>query len=163
MDKDSERETRLWAYGTSLAMIALMALMLFLMASAHAAEPTYGPYHASVIKVLDGDTVQLEVGLWPGLTQRINLRLVGVNTPEKRGPKVSNCEKKAGQDATTFTQRWLQGVKEVTISEVRHDKYAGRALGRLRRPDGKDLAEALITSGHARPYDGGKRGPWCKD
>jgi hypothetical protein len=34
-------ETRLWAYGTSLAMIALIALMLFLMASAHAAEPTY--------------------------------------------------------------------------------------------------------------------------
>jgi endonuclease YncB( thermonuclease family) len=163
MDKDSERETRPWAYSTSLAMIALMALMLSLMASAYAAELTYGPYRAMVVKVLDGDTVQLEVGLWPGLTQRINLRLVGVNTPEKRGPKVSNCEKKAGQDATTFTQRWLQGVKEVTISEVRHDKYAGRALGKLRRLDGKDLAEALITSGHARPYDGGKRGSWCLD
>jgi endonuclease YncB( thermonuclease family) len=63
------------------------------------------PLRATVVKVLDGDTVQLEVGLWPGLTQRINLRLVGVNTPEKRGPKVSDCEKKAGQDATTFTQR----------------------------------------------------------
>jgi endonuclease YncB( thermonuclease family) len=36
-----------------------------------------GPYRATVVKVLDGDTVQLEVGLWPGLTQRINLRLVG--------------------------------------------------------------------------------------
>jgi hypothetical protein len=34
MDNDPERETRLWAYGTSLVMIALMALMLFLMASA---------------------------------------------------------------------------------------------------------------------------------
>ena len=121
------------------------------------------PYRATVIKVLDGNTVQLEVGLWPGLTQRINLRLVGVNTPEKRGPKASDCEKKAGQDATTFTQRWLQGMKEVTIFEVRHDKYAGRALGKLRRPDGKDLADALIVAGHARPYDGGKRGPWCND
>jgi micrococcal nuclease len=163
MDENSVHETKLWAYSTSLMMIALMAVMLLFMTSADAAELTYGPYRATVVKVLDGDTVQLGVGLWPGLTQRINLRLVGVNTPEKRGPKVSNCEKKAGQDATTFTQRWLQGVKEVTISEVRHDKYAGRALGKLRRPDGKDLAEALITSGHARPYDGGKRGPWCLD
>src|SRR5919109_3935860 len=31
-DKGSEHETRLWAYGTSLAMIALMALMLLLIA-----------------------------------------------------------------------------------------------------------------------------------
>jgi hypothetical protein len=60
MDKDPERETRLWAYGTSLAMIALMALMLLFMTSAYAAEPTYGPYRATVIKVLDGDTVALD-------------------------------------------------------------------------------------------------------
>jgi endonuclease YncB( thermonuclease family) len=76
---------------------------------------------------------------------------------------VSDCEKKTGQDATTFTQHWLQGVKEVVISEIRHDKYAGRALGRLRRSDGKDLTETLIAAGHAKPYDGGKRDPWCKD
>jgi len=27
--------------------------------------------------------------------------------------------------------------------------------------DGKDLAQALIQEGHARAYDGGKRGSWC--
>ena len=31
---------------------------------------------------------------------------------------------------------------------------AERVLGRLRRPNGKDLADSLITSGHVRPYDG---------
>jgi hypothetical protein len=42
--KSEERETRLCAYGTSLSMIALTALMLLLMASAYAAElTTYGP------------------------------------------------------------------------------------------------------------------------
>jgi micrococcal nuclease len=146
-----------------IVLMAIMLLLVILLPRLSHAEAVYGPYRASVVKVLDGDTVQLEVGLRPNLTQRINLRLVGVNTPEKRGPKVSDCEKKAGQDATTFTQRWLQGMKGVTISEVRHDKYAGRALGKLRRPDGKDLAEALIAAGHAQPYNGGKRGPWCND
>jgi endonuclease YncB( thermonuclease family) len=44
-----------------------------------------------------------------------------------------------------------------------NNDYGERALGRLRRPNGKDLADSLITSGHVRPYDGVKRGPWCKD
>jgi endonuclease YncB( thermonuclease family) len=131
----SEERARLWAYGTLLAMICSNGCH----AVPHGLRLYGGTnlwrlYRASVIKVLDGDTMQLDVHLWPDLTQRINLRLVGVNTPEKRGPKVSDCEKKAGQDATTFTQRWLQGVKNAKRSlwadahpvppwEFRRDRY----------------------------------------
>jgi len=75
---------------------------------------------------------------------------------------VPECEKKLGQKATNFTQRWLKDVETVQVSNVRKGKYAGRALGSISW-NGVDLGQALIKSGLAREYHGGKRKPWCKD
>lgn len=108
-----------------------------------------GPYDAEVVKVIDGDTVKLDVHIWIDLTQRINLRLDGVNTPEKKGKGVPECEKKLGQEATNFTQRWLKDVETVQISNVRKGKYAGRALGQISKNE-EDLGQALIDAGLAR-------------
>jgi len=122
----------------------------------------YGPYPAKVLRVIDGDTVQIEVALWPGLSQRTKLRLAGVNTPEKRGQKVSDCEKRAAHAAAAFTKRFLEESQAVTVSHIRPGKYAGRMLGSI-YADGKSLARALLDAGHARPYRGGRRQPWCRN
>jgi len=137
----------------------LLFLALAVPLHAYGAE-TYGNYRAEVLRVIDGDTIEVRAHIWPNLTQTIKLRLTGINTPEKRGKKISGCEKKAGQQATNFTQRWLKGVKVVTISEIKLGKYAGRVLGRISK-GGEYLGEALIKAGHAKPYSGGKRQPWC--
>ena len=118
----------------------------------------FGPYQATVVKVIDGDTLKLDVAIWPGLTQRINLRLDGIDTPEKRGSPP--CEKALAKKATEFTRQFVSGGK-VTVSDVKLGKYAGRALGSV-AVGGKDLVQALIQAGHGRAYDGGKRGSWCK-
>jgi endonuclease YncB( thermonuclease family) len=115
-----------------------------------------------VVKVVDGDTIKLDVMIWPHSTQQVNLRLSGVNTPEKRGKNISQCEKDAAQKATNFTQQWLKGVDIITVYDVELGKYAGRALGKIRK-GGVDLGEALLKSGNARPYSGGKRKPWCTE
>ena len=135
------------------------SIFFALIASAQAAE-TYGPYSAKVLRVIDGDTIQVAVAIWPGLSQVTKLRLAGVNTPEKRG-KVSDCEKRAGRAATAFTQDFLRGARIVTVSGVRPGKYAGRMLGSI-QADGKHLERALLDAGHARPYRGGRRQPWCQ-
>jgi len=83
-------------------------LILFALIASAQAEETYGPYNARVLRIIDGDTVQVEVAIWPGLKQVTKLRLAGINTPEKRG-KVSVCEKRAGYAATAFTRSFLQG------------------------------------------------------
>ena len=119
----------------------------------------FGPYQAEVSRVIDGDTIELNIHIWPKLTQNVKLRLSGVNTPEKRG-KVSDCEKEAGQKATNFTQRFLQGVKTVTVTDIKLGKYAGRVLGNLSKQR-QDLGQALIQTGHAKPYKGGKRELCC--
>ena len=123
-------------------------------------KPVYGPYPATVVRVIDGDTVELDVALWPGLVQRIRLRLDGVNTPEKRGKNVTPCEKAAAAKASAFTARFLKTTRQVVVSQVRLGKYAGRVLGRI-TANGHDLARALVEAGLARPYAGGKRQAWC--
>jgi len=112
------------------------------------------------LRVIDGDTIEVNVHIWPQLLQKTKLRLIGINTPEKRGKKISDCEKKTGQKATNFTQKWLTNVKSVNVSEIKLGKYAGRVLGKLSK-NKQDLGKALIKAGHAKPYDGGKRKPWC--
>jgi endonuclease YncB( thermonuclease family) len=134
-----------------------LLFLLSLTPALASAEQKFGPYDATLVKVIDGDTLKLDVMIWPGLTQRINLRLNGVNTPESRSKKP--CEKALAKKATEFTRRFVQRAS-LSISNVKNGKYAGRVLGSV-TADGKDLVGALIESGNGRAYDGGKREGWC--
>jgi len=138
---------------------ALLSLFISV-ASAHAGE-LYGPYKADMIRVIDGDTVKLGIHIWPGLVQQVNLRLVGVNSPESRG--VPDCEKEAAKKASEFTRGFIGNSQMVTVSNVELGKYAGRALGRIEVEGKGDLGEALIAVGHAHEYHGGHREAWCQD
>jgi len=135
-------------------------LLMFLFVSSAEAKEYYGPYQADVVRVVDGDTVELAIHVWPGLVQTIKLRLDGVNTPEKRGKNVSQCEKEAGNKATAFTEYWLSDVETVTVDKVFLGKFAGRAIGQILKGD-ESLSDALISAGHGKHYSGGKRQPWC--
>ena len=88
---------------TTKGTLSLCLLGLLLLPVLAEGKKTYGPYRASVVNVIDGDTVKVQIAVWPRVTYEVNLRLSGVNTPEKRG-RVPACEKQAGQEATTFTQ-----------------------------------------------------------
>jgi len=119
----------------------------------------FADYKAEVVRVVDGDTIKLNVHIWPGLTQQISLRLAGVNTPEKRAS--AECERLAAKKAAEFTFWFLESVESVTVTDVKLGKYAGRVLGKI-SVGGVDLGQALIETGHARPYEGGHRAAWCE-
>jgi len=135
-----------------------VAVIILLLATAPAAARDYGPYVAKVARVVDGDTLEIEVEVWPGLTARSRVRLAGVNAPESRG-KISDCERDAGKRATAFTREWVEQPGALTVVLSAQDKY-GRPLVHVRR-DAEDLGVALIAAGLAHRYDGGKRGAWC--
>lgn len=122
---------------------------------------SFGPVRADVVRVIDGDTFIADVAVWPGLTQRVRVRVLGVNTPENKG-KVAECEKIAGDRASVFSREFLKNAGDVWLFDVKPDKYAGRVDARVVNNNG-DLSEALIKSGHGRVYHGEKRGPWCED
>ena len=145
----------------SLVLLLVLAIfwMLVPLSGKAAKKKPYGPYLAMVVRVVDGDTVEVDVLLWPDLMQRIKLRLAGVNTPEKRGRGVSLCEKVAAKRATGFTRRFVRNVGQVIVSQVKLGKFAGRVLGKI-SVNGRDLGDALVAAGLARPYSGGRRKAW---
>lgn len=117
----------------------------------------YGPYQATVVRVLEGALVELDVALWPGLVQRVAMRPAGVALPDPEAE--SACEAKAARKAQKFTEDWLSGAETVTVSGISPSATAGRVRGDLQK-DGADLGHALLEQGHARPAaDGGQ--PWC--
>ncbi len=137
----------------------LFACSLVLWAGGCSAAESYGPYTAEVVRVIDGDTIELRVHLWPGLEKDIKLRLDGVNTPETH--RAPECEKRLGRQAAEFARRFIGESKMVKVSGVRLGKYAGRALGKIEVPGKGDLGAALLAAGLAKEYHGGRRGRWC--
>lgn len=135
----------------------LLALLLFI-TPAQAANP----YDLRVIRVLDGDTVEIDAPFLPvELKQVLKLRILGVDTPEK-GFR-AQCEKEAllAERATEFTQRVVFGATKHQVILKQWDKYGGRVLGDLLL-DGKSLRELLLENNYAVPYNGAKKPSWCE-
>ena len=115
-----------------------------------------------IVKVLDGDTIDVEIDLGFDLYKKERVRIAGVDTPEKRTRDLE--EKALGIDATNWLKEKLEstlaGDDELTIRTELHDgvgKY-GRLLGWLYIGDSDlSLNEQMITEGYAWPYDGGTK------
>lgn len=119
-------------------------------------------YSYRVVKVIDGDTVEIDAPYLPvELKQTIKLRISGVDTPEKGSRAKCAEEREQADRATQFTQRVVGFSIKHQVTIEGWDKYGGRILGDLIL-DGKSLKNLLIASGYARPYDGGKKASWCQ-
>jgi len=115
-------------------------------------------YPAEVLRVIDGDTFEARVGVWPGMDVTTKVRLRGVDAPELR----ANCaaERSKAEAARNALARLLaQG--RVGISEVSLDKYGGRVVADAAARNTASIAEALLAQGHVRRYGGGRRESWC--
>ena len=115
-----------------------------------------------IVKVLDGDTIDVLIDLGFDLFKKERVRIAGVDTPEKRTRDLE--EKELGIDATNWMKKKLEdtinGDDELTIrTELKGGvgKY-GRLLGWLYIGDATvSLNEQMIGEGYAWPYDGGTK------
>ncbi len=139
-----------------LSVLALLALAGS--PNAHAKETLKGPIPAKVLKVIDGDTVDVRARIWLGQSIEIRVRLDKIDTPEIKGKCA--LEKDLAQQAKNLVIQKTSD-KNVVLRDVHYGKFAGRVIGRIEVAGGKDLAETIIASGLGRPYAGGKRQPWC--
>ena len=114
-------------------------------------------FKARVKRVVDGDTLDLDIELGFHITLSERVRLIGVDTPETR---TSNpIEKADGMLAHNFLLE--------TLLEFNNDvKLVLHGEGKFGRPlavvyIGKDfhtnVNHLLITEGYAHPYFGGKK------
>ena len=115
-----------------------------------------------IVKVLDGDTIDVIIDLGFDLYKKERVRIAGVDTPEKRTRNLE--EKELGIDATNWLKKELEDVlagdDELIIRTELHGgvgKY-GRLLGWLYVGDEQvSLNEQMITQGYAHAYDGGTK------
>ena len=113
---------------------------------------------AEVLRVLDGDTFEARVNLWPGLEVTTRVRLRGIDAPEMK----SRCgEERFKAEAARETLRNLLDQGDVGISHVTLDKYGGRVLADASTLVTPNISEALLDAGAVRPYSGGRREGWC--
>ena len=115
-----------------------------------------------IVKVLDGDTIDVLIDLGFDLYKKERVRIAGVDTPEKRTRDLE--EKELGIHATNWMKdkltETIKGDEELTIrTELKGGvgKY-GRLLGWLYIGDADvSLNEQMITEGYAWEYDGGTK------
>lgn len=104
-------------------------------------------FAVTVGRVVDGDTFDALVKIFPGQTAQVRVRVLGVDTPEKKGETMTRA-----LEAQAFTRRWLtegDGAQEsVTIHACKFDTLS-RLLGKVCR-GGECLDESLIRAGLGR-------------
>ena len=116
-----------------------------------------------IVKVLDGDTIDVLIDLGFDLFKKERVRIAGVDTPEKRTRDLE--EKALGIDATNWLKKKLEDTiagdgDELTIRTelVGGTGKYGRLLGWLYiNEDLISLNEQMITEGYAWAYDGGTK------
>jgi micrococcal nuclease len=109
----------------------------------------------SVIAVVDGDTIDVDIDLGFDISLTKRVRLAGIDTPESRTKDKE--EKVLGLEVKELLKKKLKEAKSIVIKTELPDsteKY-GRILGWIYL-DGAELSvnEALIASGYAWGYMG---------
>lgn len=113
-----------------------------------------------VTSIYDGDTFRADIVGYPEIVgEHIGIRINGVDTPEIKGK--CKKEKALARKAKQITVAALRGASTIELRHMKRGKYF-RIVADV-YVDGRNLADELVRSGLAVPYDGGtKLKDWCK-
>ena len=113
-------------------------------------------YNATVIKVVDGDTIDAMVDLGFGTWKKVRIRMHGINAPESRTRDLE--EKKKGLAAKARLIEMLEENEKHFILISHGVGKFGRCLGEIYvKGHNTSLNKQLISEGHGTEYFGGKR------
>jgi len=121
---------------------------------AHAAQmlPT------QVLRVIDGDTFEARVRIWPGMDVTTKVRLRGIDAPEMHA-RCGDERARALAARDALAQVLNEGA--VGIAQVGQDKYGGRVDADVSTAATADVSAVMLSRGLARRYSGGRRTSWC--
>ena len=113
-------------------------------------------YNVSVVKVVDGDTVDVDIDLGFGMIyKKQRVRMLGIDTPESRTRDL--VEKKFGKASKKHLKAILEEAESIEL--VSHDKGKfGRILGDLFIGSNEtSVNQQMILDHHAVAYTGGNK------
>ena len=122
-------------------------------------------YNFQLVKVVDGDTIDVDIDLGFGVwLRKQRVRMMGIDTPESRTR--NKAEKVLGLASKARLKELLTNRRvKIETSKEGKGKF-GRILATVWTSDKKgneeyiNINEKLIEEGHARPYFGGSKIPW---
>ena len=117
-------------------------------------------YRCKLRKVVDGDTVDVDIDLGFGIWQmNERVRIMGIDTPESRTR--DKIEKKFGLAAKARLKSLLgpKPILQTTISKKGEDMKGkfGRVLGDFILDGGPLVSQIMCKEGHAVAYFGGAK------
>lgn len=113
-------------------------------------------YKVSIVKVVDGDTVDVDIDLGFGMVyKKQRVRMLGIDTPESRTRDL--VEKKFGKASKKHLKGMLEAAESIEL--VSHDKGKfGRILGDLFIGSNEtSVNQQMILDHHAVAYTGGNK------
>ena len=116
-------------------------------------------YRCTIVRWVDGDTVDVQVDLGFTITANQRVRLAGIDTPEMHS---TNADERAKAGLSRFYAQSIAPVGAavmVATAKARADDKYGRWLAKITLADGRDVATTMIGAGFGKPYDGGKKEP----
>lgn len=100
-------------------------------------------YSAELVRVVDGDTYDLDVDLGFHTTKRIRIRMVDIDTHETYGVTKDSEEYQQGIEEKRFVEEWFDSKDAITVRTFKDEKGKyGRWLARI-FGDGEDLNKLL--------------------
>ena len=117
-------------------------------------------YKVNIIKVVDGDTVDVDIDLGFGIwLKKERVRIMGIDTPESRTS--DKVEKVFGLAAKNRLISLLgaEAILQTQVSKKGEDMKGkfGRILGNFTSINGEKCAAVLVREGHAVYYTGGSK------
>lgn len=100
-------------------------------------------YKAKIVRVVDGDTIDLDVDLGFKIHSHIRTRLARIDTPEM------NTEE--GKAVKVLVETRLPRDTEVMIATGKGDRY-GRWIAEISTASGLNVSDWLLAAGHAKSY-----------
>ena len=124
------------------------------------ANSNQNEYDVHVVKVVDGDTVDVDIDLGFKIQLKDErVRIMGIDTPESRTS--DRVEKLFGIAAKNRLYSLLEKDAKLITTEDKDGEDMkgkfGRILGDFRAADGRLVTEIMIEEGHCVPYFGGSK------
>ena len=106
-------------------------------------------YQACVVRVVDGDTIDVILDLGFDISYRRRVRFHGINAPQSRTK--DPVEKEAGLAAKRYVEDWISALEQQVIiqTSLRDGSDVGHILGRILNDDGECLNDEMVSLGHA--------------
>jgi micrococcal nuclease len=112
-------------------------------------------YVKKVTKIVDGDTIDVEIDLGFDISFSSRVRLAGIDTPESRTKDVA--EKALGLQAKAYLKHAIDNAKTIVIKteKINSSEKYGRILGWVYLDgDTVSMNDHMINDGHAWGYMG---------